>query len=303
MRSTSPRPRPFVCPPFPPILGAIGRALDDPISEGEEIRLALRSDEGLTVSLLRYANSAWLARRRRVETINEALTVVGLAGLRSLVLAEFLGAFFVQAGPVEEFLWEHAFASALAIALQRPSAGRETEELYLCGLLHNIGKAILNAENPKGYAEVIRRIKEHGEDFCDAERSVFGTIHSNAGAVALEEMPLPRIVKDTILYHHAPDHAPAAIAYPSRKVLIADLIAYRVSPAWRALCAVEPPWLADRIAANPPSPFFEDIVARELRRMRSSLRLQPVVATPAKSTETRALGRGARAGGKGDEVR
>jgi len=249
------------------------------MTEGEGVLRALRSDEGLTVSLLRYANSAWLARRRRVETINEALTVVGLAGLRSLVLADFLGTFFVHPGPVEEFLWEHAFASALATTLQRPSAGRETDELYLCGLLHNIGKAILNTEDRKGYAEVIRRIREHAADFCDAERSVFGRVHSNAGAVALEEMPLPRIVKDTVLYHHAPDHAPPAIAYPSRRVLIADMIAYRVSPAWQALCPVEPPWLADRFKANPPSPIFEDIVARELRRIRSSLRLQPVVAT------------------------
>src|SRR4029077_7982643 len=99
----------------------------------------------------------------RAETINEALTVVGLAGVRSVVLTQFLGAFFTHAGPVDEFLWEHAFASALAIGLQQPGTGREMEDLYLCGLFHNVGKAIMNAADPGGYAEVIRRVTEEGE--------------------------------------------------------------------------------------------------------------------------------------------
>ena len=274
MLGSSTRHRSFEFPPFPPILSAIGRALDDPMADDDEVRRAVRADEALTVGLIRYANSAWLARRRRAETITEALTIVGLAGVRSVVLTQFLGAFFTRAGPVDELLWEHAFASALAIALQPPGIGREMEDLYLCGLFHNVGKAVMNAADPGGYAEVIRRVTEEGECFCDAERAIFGTVHPNAGAVALEDLPLPRIVKDTALYHHAPDQAPDAIAGPCRKVLTADLIAYRVSPAWRALSRVEPPWLVDRLAANPPSSFVEDVVTRELCRMRSILRLR-----------------------------
>ena len=96
--------RSFEFPPFPPILSAIGRALDDPMADDDEVRRAVRADEALTVGLIRYANSAWLARRRRAETINEALTIVGLAGVRSVVLTQFLGAFFTRAGPVDELL-------------------------------------------------------------------------------------------------------------------------------------------------------------------------------------------------------
>ena len=251
----------------------ITRTLDDPTADDRNICRAVRADEALTLSLLRYANSAWMARRHRARTVDEALTVVGLAGLRSLILTEFVGAFFTRSGPVHEFLWEHALASAIALALSHPGGGRETEDLYLCGLLHNVGKAILNAGDPHAYADVVTRVTQRGEDFCAAEQFVFRTAHPEAGFALLEEAPLPRIVQDTARYHHAPEAAPATAAVVCRKLLVADATAYRVSAAWRVLSGNEdPPWLRRRAEADPPPPF-DEAVARELGRMRSSVRL------------------------------
>src|SRR5262249_1520707 len=124
--------RRFKCPPFPPILDAINQALQDPMGDDRNVRHALRADEALSLAILRYANSAWFTRRQKAQTVDEALTVVGFDGVRSLVMTEFVADFFPDWGEVEEFLWEHALAGGIAAARQRPGGGKATEELYLC---------------------------------------------------------------------------------------------------------------------------------------------------------------------------
>jgi len=256
-----------VCPPFPPILGLISRALEDPGVNDRDVRRALRADEALSLGLLRYANTAWMAQRRPARTIDQALAVVGMAGLRSIVLTQFIGAFFTQSGPVEALLWEHSVASAVATALQRSGGGPATEELYLCGLLHNAGKAALNAEDRPRYADVVARVIQTGEEFAQAEEVLLGVSHSSVGAELLREANVPPLVKHVTLHHHQPERAPAEAADVCRMLLLADAIAYRASPAWaRLLGPAEPPrWIEGRLRQPGQSPVAPDIDALEAR--------------------------------------
>jgi HD-like signal output (HDOD) protein len=267
------------CPPFPPILDAINRALDDPATGDRHLRQAIRADEALSLSLLRYANSAWVARRQRAQSVDEALMVVGLAGVRSLVLTQFARSLFSEWGPVEEFLWEHSLGSAIAAALERPGAGKATEELYLCGLLHNVGKAALNAEDPHAYGRVVARVVEDGGEFCEAERAVIGGTHATVAGDLVADAALPGIVKLSALHHHDPHKAPTNIAAVAEILLRADAIAYRASDAWRRLRGdhPEPPWVGARLSrgglVSGALTGREELVRVELQRMRVHFRL------------------------------
>ena len=271
----------FTCPPFPAILGAVTRALQDPTVDGREVRRAVSSDEALALSLIHYANTAWMARRSVATTIEEALATVGLAGLRSLVLTRFVHSLFPRWDRAEEFLWEHALASAIAASLQRPAAGHATEELYLCGLLHNLGKAVLNADDPRAYADVLARVSLGDAEFHDAEESVLGIAHPIVGAGIVREAAIPNIVKETILHHHEPQAARGGVDGICRAVLLADAVAYRVSPSWAALrgSGAEPEWIARRIHSGAHGltveavTVLEPLVRTELEHLRSLLRL------------------------------
>jgi HD-like signal output (HDOD) protein len=273
--------RVFRCPPFPAILGAITRALHDPMVDDREVRRAVRTDEAISLSLIHYANAAWMARRSTATTVEEALATVGLAGLRSLVLTKFVHSLFPRWDRVEEFLWEHALASALAASLQRPGVNPATEEFYLCGLLHNIGKAVINADDPGRYVDVLARVSEGGEEFCQAEESVLGVTHPAIGAEFVREAAVPNTIKETILYHHEPEAASGGVDAMCRSVLLADAVAYRVSPCWAAIYGSreEPDWIRRRIDSGEHGltveavAALEPLVSNELDHLRALLRL------------------------------
>jgi putative nucleotidyltransferase with HDIG domain len=266
----------FRCPPFPALLGAITRALQDPTAHDREIGRTARADEALAATLLHYANTAALPRRAPARTVEQALTIVGLARLRALVLTRFVHSLFSRWGRVETFLWEHALASALASERLAGAAGASRDELYLCGLLHNVGKVLLNDAERAGYAAVISGVVREGMEFADAERAHLGRDHAAVGAAMLAGASLPDQVRWTAAAHHAAGGADAAICHV---LLVADAVAYRVSRAWADLRAgaEQPAWLAARLAAGadlaPDARDLEDGVAAELERMRDLLRL------------------------------
>jgi len=271
------RPR---CPPFPAILGLIARALREPSADDRDVRRAVRSDEALSLTLLNYVNRASVPRMRPVETIGDALGVVGLTGVRTIVLTKFVHSLFTRWSAAEEFLWEHALASAIAAQRLHASGSQQSEDLYLCGLLHNLGKVLLNAEDPTRYADVLMCVSQCGQDFCQAEHDAFGVAHPAFGGELARDAGIPESVKQVISRHHDAAIDDPMIAALSRTVLLADALAYRVSPSWTALQgdAGEPPWITVRFACLEQllaPTAFETLVASvrgELEEMRALLR-------------------------------
>lgn len=260
------------CAPFPAILGVIARALGDPFGDDRDVRRAVRSDEVLSLTLLNYANSASFARARPAESIDDALGIVGLTGLRSIVLTKFIHSLFTRWGCAEEFLWEHALASALAASRLHAMRGHNADELYLCGLLHNLGKVMLNAEDPIRYADVLRCVSEAGEEFCDAEETVFGVSHPVLGGELVRNAGIPDIVRSVVAHHHDPAVADPTLREICRNVLVADAIAYTVSPAWAALQGTsgDPSWIARRIE-NASGGFAPETLAAVIESVRVEL--------------------------------
>lgn len=245
--------------------------------DDREVRRIMRADKGLALGLLRYANSAWVGRRQRVQSVDEAITVLGLAGVRSVVLTGFTRTLFTAWGPVEEFLWEHALASGIAAALERPSAGKTTEDLYLSGLLHNVGKAALNAADPAAYRRVVARVLEAGVEFSEAELALIGVTHATVGGELLQNVAVPPTVKLATSDHHERWRTCAAANAVCEQLLRADATAYRASDAWARLRGEhpEPPWIASRLARSDVAPAVlamrEEAIRIELQRMRSFL--------------------------------
>ena len=269
------------CPPFPGILGVITRALQDPSADYRVVSQAVRADEALSLCVFNSANSAAAGRRRPASTLDEALLSVGINGLRSIVLMRFVHSLFRRWGRVEQFLWEHSLSSAIAASLLERRGSHTSEELYLCGLLHNIGKMVLNSDDPGRYGEVLVAVSQDGEEFAHAERTIFGVAHHAVGAEQVKEAAIPDVVKSAIRYHHAPEAAADGAGNVCEAILVADAIAYRSSGAWAAICADRPApaWIERRLegarglVAPEALPELLSKVSGELGRVRSLLSL------------------------------
>lgn len=215
MGITSPTPDEIVqrvrdLPAMPLVVTQVLRATRDPDSSVADVAQILGTDQGLTARVLRLANSALFGFPRRVATLTDAVVLLGFSTLRSLVLAGT--AFGLLNRPVSGYsldkgaLWRHSMGAGVAARLvcQRQRLRRLTEEAFVAGVLHDMGKLVLDTYVREAFSQIIQRVEENCEPFMAAERAVLGYDHAQLGAMAAEAWALPADLCEAIRLHHEP---------------------------------------------------------------------------------------------------
>ncbi len=188
--------------------------LDDPKSSAADVGEKLSKDEGLVVRVLRLANSAYYGLSRRISCVSEAISFLGFKTVKSIVLAatvyKFMDSAFSGYSLDRGELWKHSQSvGATARYLSERLKIGEPEEAYIGGLMHDIGKIVLNDYVRFGYSIILRLVEEDDIPFCDAERQVLGFDHAQVGGLIMEQWNLPDIYSYVTTYHHSPWDLPA----------------------------------------------------------------------------------------------
>jgi putative nucleotidyltransferase with HDIG domain len=224
--------------------------LDDPDVSLRRIAEVASGDVGIAAAVLRMANSAILGMRGRVGSISDALRLIGTAQARLVVLTCGVA----QAGkkglpfyclPAGAFMRHSELTASLSMTVAQRMQLPDIGVAYSAGLLHDIGKVILNglaAEGSQGAAyEAFRQAAmTPGTDLTQCERAYFGTDHAAVGRDLAMLWALPSEIAGAILEHHH--------AEPSGG------LAQCVSLANAAACAADPAYPAGHCARMPAQP-------------------------------------------------
>ena len=197
-------------PRLPDTIVHLTHVVGDPRSSLPQIVGVIRYDPVLTAELLRMCNSAYYGVAREVESLDDAVRLLGTTKVFQLAMAAYTRA--MLAAPQEGYglpagaLWTHSVTVALAgrLVAQRMN-GPQLGLLFTAGLLHDCGKVVLNEFVRAEYAEIVRRVAEDRLSFCDVERQVLGYTHAEVGARVAEAWKLPASIVDCIRYHHEPE--------------------------------------------------------------------------------------------------
>ncbi|MBK9118746.1 MAG: HDOD domain-containing protein [Phycisphaerales bacterium] len=242
-------------PRLPDTVQRLIAVVSDPDSSLREIVDAIRYDQSLTTEVLRLCNSAYYGLARSVESLDDAVCLLGTVRVFQLVMAAHARTLLQQPqsgyGLPAGALWDHSVAVAVAAQLLArrctvPQAGL----LFTAGLLHDIGKVILNEFVSVEYARIAERVAAYEASFSEAEQQVLGFTHAEVGARLAERWCLPAALQHCIRYHHEPAGAPAArelvdmIHLADTVCLLLgvgtgdDGLAYRTDPQVLARCAL-----------------------------------------------------------------
>jgi putative nucleotidyltransferase with HDIG domain len=195
--------------PLPPTATRLAAVLSSPSYGIDECAEVVRYDQALTLSIIKYVNSAFSATSRPIADIREA--VVRLGGgriLRDLLaghLRQNLAAELPAYGYSESDLWRHSVASGVAVEMlgrhvALPPAGLS----FTAALLHDIGKLILARAAPRGDMEEIWKKVSAEKCACEtAEKAVLGLSHAEVGAALLRSWGLPESMAASVGNHHA----------------------------------------------------------------------------------------------------
>jgi len=165
-------------------------------------------DQALTARTLRLANSSSYGLQVKVTTIQQAITYLGFQTTRNLITAAALTGCFPSGscpGFNDKAFWRHSIATAAcARALARRMRFNQ-DVAFTAGLLHDIGRLVLVSADPQAYAEVVALRAREDIEWQDAEGTVLGVDHVEAGVALAQQWNFSDTMRQAIAYHHAPD--------------------------------------------------------------------------------------------------
>ncbi len=170
-----------------------------------EIARKIALDPGLTARALRLANSSFYGLANQVNTMQEAIAVLGLRTIRSVVTtAALLGAFVTD--PNSSFninaFWRHALGVALCARELAPSFKLNPEHAYTTGLLHDVGQLVLVTRFTNQYAGMLDYRLRQDCSLVDAERHVLKIDHAQVGHLLTQHWKFPVAMQEAVGGHH-----------------------------------------------------------------------------------------------------
>ena len=169
-----------------------------------ELAKLIAHDAGMAVKILSIANGAAYSRGSRKVGLMQALNMLGVEMTKTLVISESIFhtfSNFSRSTDLEGF-WVHALkAAVIARELAKKMSYPHSEEAYLAGLLHDVGRLALLSAAPEYAANFMAMDDEH---LCSVEISSMGMTHAKAGAWLIERWNLDSFMADSVRYHHEP---------------------------------------------------------------------------------------------------
>jgi putative nucleotidyltransferase with HDIG domain len=198
-------------PAFPQSALRILRLLDQPESTAGQIEKIAVADPVVSGNLVRVANSALFLGYPEVSTIHGAVMRLGCLTTRKIVLATVFRPIFTR--PSMRTLLRHSLEAAeLAHHLAARVPAVDREEAFLCGLLHDVGKLLMDRLNLFDSARM-RGLLDHGCPPVYAENLLIGCDHGTAGADIAAHWKLPARQVEAIRCHHQPEAINSPMAY------------------------------------------------------------------------------------------
>lgn len=169
----------------------------------------VQMDEALSMAVMRVANSAACGMPGRRFSLKESVVRVGRRRLRALIMEQQTAPMFAKAGASfgmqRGALWRGALGGAFAAEALAREENEESPELYfLCGLLRDVGKIVLDGHFGPEYLGKVKEQLERGVSFVEAERLAVGFDHAELGAELAKRWRLPDRVADAVRFHHDP---------------------------------------------------------------------------------------------------
>lgn len=199
-------------PALPMVTSRIMELTEDPDSTATDIEEEILKDQGLTTRVLRLANSVYYGFPRRIHTVSEATVLLGFKVIKSITLAASVSKVMMRELPgyglERQGLWTQSQACAMiARSIAKDLKYKNPDHAYVAGLLHDIGKVILNTYVGEKYQDILELVENEAKSFMEAEREILGFDHGQVGAKVAEKWNLPEDLVESIAYHHDPDQA------------------------------------------------------------------------------------------------
>ena len=190
-------------PTMPAVANRVVMLVSDPDTTADMLNKAIMADQAMAARVLKLANSSFYGCLRSVNTLTQAIMIIGFTTIKNIVLAASTKEVYKRFGLTEKMLHEHSTGVAMAAYHIAKEAGlKNMEEAFLLGLLHDIGKVVLNNGDAEKYRTVMETVYNSDSSFDEAEMDVYGFTHADVGALVVRKWNFAPEMERVVSSHH-----------------------------------------------------------------------------------------------------
>ncbi len=200
-------------PAMPEVMIKVQRMIKLPGTTPNQLAKIIETDPAIVAGILKVANSAYYGFRGKVTSIQHASALFGTRRLAELIAAMSTGGMLGNAmdgyGLKAGDMWRHSIAVAVTASEIAAIVSEDAlESAYMAGLLHDVGKIILNPYVQRRGLLFDQYISSNpGKTIQDAERSILGFDHAMIAGILCDNWNLPKAINFAIRHHHQPSTA------------------------------------------------------------------------------------------------
>jgi len=201
-------------PSLPITVSKIIELTNNPQSTPSDLNKVITLDPVLTAKVLKLVNSAYYNLSNSVTSIVKAIVLLGLNTIKNLAISTaVLGT--VKKKVTEDAInmdgfWRHCLAvgvTSRSIATKIGIDPKLREEFFIAGMLHDIGKVVLNDHFPLPFLHAIQVADSQRVSLWRAEAVTFEYDHIRTGKLIAEKWQLSQNLAEAISFHHMPMEA------------------------------------------------------------------------------------------------
>ncbi|MFW5798750.1 MAG: HDOD domain-containing protein [Planctomycetota bacterium] len=197
-------------PAVPTVIKELDSMIEDPKTTADDLSDLLSTDPGLGSKIVRMANSPFYGIPRKVTQLPHAISLLGFNVIRNIALSAFMLRIFdsqrITFDPKK--FWLHCIATGAGCrAIGTHLRVQGTDDLFLLGLLHDMGKLVIAQHSQVNYAQIVPRTLAGGQVLAEVETEMLGFNHCNVGGYLANHWQFPPVIRDIIENHHTPDQA------------------------------------------------------------------------------------------------
>ncbi len=217
----------IVLPEIPSVAFELQEVIANPMSSAEHIARVVSRSPSLTAVLLKIVNSSFYGFPSEISTVSHAVSLIGTREISVLALGISVLSIFKnipkETTDMHSFLRHGLVCGLLSRVFAAHKNLPQTEQLFVSGLLHDLGRLILYVYFPEESRRILARSRNRNELLYKEEKDYLGCDHAQLGVKLMEQWALPLILENNILYHHQPSQAQQSV--PATIVHLSDIIA------------------------------------------------------------------------------
>ena len=198
-------------PAAPTIIEELNSVITDPFATSNDVAQVVNKSPSLAALLLRIVNSAYYGFPSKIDRISRAVTIIGTKEISGLALGISVMRVFSdipkEVIDMQAFIRHSLACGMLARILAALKNLQQTEQLFVSGLLHDIGKLVVFKYYPEYANAYLHLAAASGSCVFDTEKEVIGMNHTTVGHSLLERWNLPVDLSNNVVFHHAPSRA------------------------------------------------------------------------------------------------